>query len=374
MGLGREGNVQACSVAIAVLASACTDTIDGETPDSSRPPPADISLLRPHIEMGVEDGLQVCGWSLDYAERFIELYTRESLSGNIDVPVEYYYLNADTIHLPEICGSSSACARHGVVFAQSPVFTHEIVHAVRQLQHGGVSPGTQFFEEGIAQWHCPVGVSWDEKFSPLDLPSEVGKKMPAELYDPAAQLMSIVAAGESDDVAEALVDASAAIEVADDVELVVADVLGMSLSELSSLYDMYPNCSAGARARLLVECAEEPEVWREAPWSNAPYIVDAIGEFNCEDPRVIGPLEGRLWTFLVVEVATDGLYSLDIEEAGQGLQLTQCDQVCGSDIDLSWEAPREEDLMLSAGRYVARISREFGDERRVGFRLRGPLP
>lgn len=360
--------------AVPLLLASCASSPEDR---DHTPAPADVTYASDSIEFGALEWLEVCGASLDYLDRFIELYLAGSASGPISEPIEYYYVDAATIQRGEICGTSSeACARDGVVYAPSPINTHEVVHAVRQLQHGGRFPGARFFEEGIAQLHYPAEVGWSDAFSARDLPAILAAPLPRDLYDPAANLVGVVAHEESFAVAEALVDRSGDSQEGTDIDAIVQSVVGVDLAGLDAMVSAEPHCSAAARMRMLVECAAEPVAWAEAPWSDAPYIIHAVGSLACEDPRTIGPLEGRLWTFATIDIADAGAYDLDVEsEDGQRLELTACDEICGEDIDLRWEdARRQENVELAAGRIVVRLSRATGDTRGVAFQLRGPLP
>lgn len=357
------------------LVVACGDPGDEDASDVVEPAVAE-TLHGELVEMGVGEGLAVCGSSFEYVERFAMQYLVGSADGGIAEPIRYFYVDEDTVHRKDVCGASSrACTRSGVVYAQNPLHLHEMVHALRQLQFGTRgAPGELFFEEGLAQWHSPVAVGWDETFRPADLPHVMDATVPADLYDPAAHLTSVIADDTSFEELEAFVDASAAIEVGEDLEPILSDVLGNDLADLDALYSAQPDCSPGARSRMLVECAAEPLEWAEAPWSSAPYVIQAIGALTCGDPRVIGPLDDRLWVFYAIDVTDAGVYELEVSEPGERLQLTSCDTPCGADVDLQWDEPRRVEIELSPARYVARISRPVGDEGGVDFQLRGPLP
>ncbi|MBC8071632.1 MAG: hypothetical protein IAG13_25120 [Deltaproteobacteria bacterium] len=356
-----------------VFAAGCFDTYDGH---DLTPAPADLTYSSDALRYGAQAGFESCGWSLEYLERFIELYVAGSEDGDIEVPVEYYFVDSATIGREEVCGGGyRACARYGVVYADSPVHTHEVVHAIRHLQHGGTSPGADLLEEGIAQLHYPVAIGWDEDFRALDLPSILDAPIKAELYDSAANLLGVVAHERSFAVVEQLVDCSWTAAKAGEIEGLVEELVDVDLVGLDAMVSAYPRCSPAARMRMLVECAAEPVSWNEGPWATTPRVIHAIGSMACDDPRVLGPLDGRLWTFATIDVPTDGTYRLDVEsEEGQRLEMTSCDAICGEDIDLLWDAGRrEEELELSAGRAVVRLSRVLGDEREVSFRLYGPL-
>lgn len=344
------------------------------SPVDPTPAPAELSLFGEFVEMGVGDNLEVCGGSFEYANRFVELYLDGS-AHEFEGPIEYYYLDLETIQTPEICGPNrGGCARDGVVYAETPVHTHELVHAIRQRQPDA-RWGLSILEEGLAQRYLPVGFGWVDDFSPEDLPGYLSGRFPTELYDPAAQIVAVVGDAFSIRAAEDFVDATHGIEAPEDVDPVVRSSLGISLAELDGLYGTYPRCSPVARAQMLVDCAQEPLSWDESPGGD-PLVIGAIGHFTCDDSRVVGPLDERNWTSFVVDIPTDGIYHLSAQkltELEQRLQFVSCDAICGDDIDLEWDGGNAADISLPAGRYLARLGRREGDAAAIGFNLRGPI-
>lgn len=297
-------------LAVAALVCGCAPSVIVEHP----PPPAEISYEGERIRIGVEDGLEVCGSSFAYLERFIDIYLASSQDGELARPIEYYFVTPTTLQT-DLCLVSSSCARGGIAYATSALHTHEVVHAIRQLQVDRRRPGISLFEEGFAQWHYPLGFGQDPAFSIAKLPQDVARKTPGEWYDPAAHALSIAASEHDLAAVEELVDRSGEAATPAELDAVVDEVLGVDLAALAAEIDASPWCSAFARARLLVECAAEPLPWEEASWSRVPFMRDAV-PMHCDDPRVIGPLDGRVWVYETIDIPRDGRYELDAGSEG----------------------------------------------------------
>jgi len=341
-------------------------------PVDTTPEPVELTEFGAHVAMGIADGVSVCGRSSEYADQFVALYLESSADGPLSADIEYYVLTPEEVGSLQLCGpDSSACALDGVVYASSPVVLHELVHAARRLQPDA-RRGLGVLEEGIAQLHFTYEFSWDETFRPSRLPDFLDGERPSQLYDPAAQLLDIVARETDFATAEALVDASADAQDAESLAAIVEDVVGLDLATLDELYAETPRCSPTERSRMLVACAGEALPWQSG--AGAPYVEVAARPLACRDGDVFGPFDGRLWLEHAIEIQSDGAYELSVDVApGQRLQLVSCDHGCEGGVDVDWDdAARTQDIDMDAGRYVLRLSRALEDSNAVGVRLSSP--
>jgi hypothetical protein len=338
--------------------------------------PSGVELLleSPRLSFWGDPSLPICGGTLAYMDRFAERYLAESSDGGLSRPIVYSYLTSGMIETPELCGSSSACTRSGHVYADNSVHTHEMVHALRDLQ-SGASREVPFFEEGIAQLHYDVSVQWADEFSIADIPEHIDMPPSADLYDRAAHLLAYLADVSSWRVTEHLVDSAADMQDAAALDEVLMATVGIDAAELESDYSVYPRCSPLARARLLVECNEAPVPWTEAPWAATPFIVEGGADFDCSSPVAIGPRAGRFWRSYTVDVPHSGSYRLELDErTGMQIQIVVCDLACAGDPDSSHEGPNLDTVLsLSTGRHILRASRAMDDPGPIGFILKGPL-
>lgn len=345
------------------------------TPSMAPPMPTNISVEGAFVDVGIQDELPVCGRSLEAMERFIELYTGESIHGSPGEKIRYFYVSEELIRNQELCrDAASACAYDGVVYASSLNHTHELVHAVRQRQLGGL-PGMLFFEEGIAQAFFGFPISWQDEFTIYDTLDYIDDRPPAGLYERAGHLMSYIAEETSLAQMESFVDATATVVDEPGLDAVVRDVLGTDLATLDEVYsETYPRCSPLASARLPEECDGAPLEWSQFPGSSERFIVEGGLEFDCSHPDAIGPLDGRVWRHYLVEVEEEGSYEIRLNDrVGMTLDMVSCDVGCSSDVDFSTTSPvLQEELLLGPGRYIVRASRALGDTGAIGFTLTGP--
>lgn len=362
--------VLACTLAVVASCEAPADPYD------LAPTPAGVELLfeSPRLSFWQEPGLPVCGGTLAYMDRFAERYLAESSDGELSDPIVYFHLGADAIAAPELCGSASSCARSGHIYANNPVHTHEMVHALRDLQTGARRE-VELLEEGIAQLHYDVSVRWVDEFSVTDVLDHIDTPASPDLYDRVAHLLAYLAEESSWQATERFVDSAASMRDTASLDEALLASLGVDAAELDDDYSGYPRCSSLAVARLIVECSETPLAWTEAPWAATPFIIEGGSDFDCTASQAIGPRGGRFWRSYTVDVPQSGSYRLELDQrTGMRIQVVACDLACAGDPDSSHDGPNLDTLLsLSAGRHVFRASRALGDRGPVGFVLKGPL-
>lgn len=340
----------------------------------SVPHPTEITFEGDFVDAGAEDGVVVCGGSFEHVDRFVGAYLAASEGPVPQGRVRYHAITEETLRADSPCSDSSvACAAFGVVYAQSPAHLHEVVHAIRERQHGDPPPGMRFFEEGIAQLYLGLSSGWSDEFVVSDALEYANEYPPGGLYDRAGHLLAFVQeTGET--TAEVFVDGSAGVADAAGLGVLTEAQIGMDLSTLEAGYAAYPTCSSLAWAELPVECGGTPLAWVPEPEGAGSTAVFEMSDFRCSDPEVIGPLRDRIWTSATIDVDVGGLYEISREGVDESVQLVACDLGCRDDVDARVDAPNPDELVeLTPGRYVMRVETSVDAVGEVEVALRGPL-
>ncbi len=327
-----------------------------------------------HVSLWSEPELPLCTGTPEYLDNFVGAYLKESEDGDLAHRVSYFYLEPETLAPPELCGSASACTRSGHVYAANPTHTHELVHAIRDLQEGA-QRNADFFEEGLAQLHYDHSLGWDPNFAIADIPDHVRRNTPAQLYDRSAHLLSFLAIESSWSAMEHFVDSAGAIRDHAALDELLVATTNEGLDSTEDEYTAYPKCSLLAFSRLAAECDADPIAWQEADWAQTPYIIEGGGDFGCSSPDAVGPRRGRVWKNYTVDVPASGDYRLELDARdGMTIEVVSCGLGCGEDPDFVSADPNLEiTLSLARGRHVLRASRKLEEPGPIGFVLKGPL-
>lgn len=360
---------------MALAACAPNSELAGSSDTPPLPDPVEINAATTHIDWGIEDGLPVCGGTLEFVDRFVDAYLDVSGNGGLSDKIRYFYVSAETSDAEALCSSGrSACERRGTTYVKQPADLHEVVHAIRSLQ-ADARFGMRYFEEGWAQLHTASELTWTDDVRLADSVQYADDVPPGSLYDPSAHFLSMLVDLDSRRAAERFVDATADVASVDDLDSVSREVLGLGVGELEEAYADYPTCSKLAWSESLVACSQEPLSWTEAdPEFDSPRMLLAgNGEFGCSSEEAVGPSEGRVWVTYTFDVDTAGTYELLVsmeDMPGLRTEVVSCATACTEDPDFATDlAHVRADLELAPGRYVLRQSRPYAEPGSVGFLL-----
>lgn len=336
-----------------------------------RPPdPAPVVWEGEHLEFATHGSVDSCGGSLTFLDTFIGLAGAE-MGLSLDAPVRYYLLSGRELTDLDFCPPGTACVFERFVYTSNAVNTHEATHATRHIGLGSTLPGLSFFEEGIAELYDlqPLYVDAErDVHAGLQAAEGLRGRLPFEFYGVAGDFVRFL---EIEHGIEAVSDSLAAMRPLDNLEQLeplFVEHFDESLDSAIARYrEDYPVCSDFARARHVVECAQEPLSFVDGR-------IDVEYELSCEDPNVIGPIDGRMmrsFTFTLDEPERLFFFAPRPESPWElppcpspfEVEVIDCDRGCLSDVDL--HGPDEDDISplpnegddLPPGRYLVRLSR-----------------
>lgn len=363
----RHGRQRATTlVAIALCGSG------GACQEPAPPDPAPVVWEGERVEIAAHDELLACGGSFSYLDAFVAaLHDDMGLEWG-GTPVRYYMLSPDELAELGFCPSEARCIYEHRVYSDRALDLHELVHATRAEALGQPLPGITYFEEGLAVLYdteTRTEATSLDVYEGLESISDLNGYMSAGHYGVAGHFTRFLVDTYGMEDHAGFVEAQESVRTVADVEQTFEDVLGESLPSVVDEYRAeYPLCSDLARTRHLLECAQPPVV-PDAGSIRVEY------ELACDDPEVLGPVEGRMWRSFTIEVAEPGRvrFTNAIAPFDFQLEVVDCESGCLTDVDLAVESPGTifSNPELSPGRYLVRLSRSVDAPGRAGIDISG---
>jgi hypothetical protein len=249
------------------------------------------------------------------------------------------------------------------------VDTHELVHALRHDAVRYPLPGATFFEEGLAVLYQVSMETVDadrDVMAALRSVANLRDYMGFEYYGLAGHFTHFLAGEHGIEAVVAFVDDQAGARTIDDLDVLFTEHFGESLQAAVDRYrSEYPSCSHFARTRHAVECSQPPV----QPVDGA---IDISYELACDDPHVLGPIDGWMWRSFTFDVTRADRYELfNIAMPFDfTMEIVDCDRGClGIDGSTPGIGSIYTNPELEPGRYLVRLSRPVDSPGRVGVHI-----
>jgi hypothetical protein len=332
------------------------------------PDPAPVVWVGEHLELATNGDAVACGGSREYLDAFVGA-ALDDMGLAAQGPFRYYYLTDEELESLDSMGLAPPGARfaHGKwVYTNVAVDTHELVHAVR---HGAVShplPGVTFFEEGLAVLYQVEMEAVDAErdvMAALQSVPDLRDYIAGKHYGVAGHFTRFLVNEHGIEAVVAFVDDQGGARTIDDIDVLFTEHFGESLEAAVERYHSgYPSCSHLARTRHAVECSQPPV----QPVDGA---IDVSYELTCDDPDVLGPVDGWMWRSFTFDVTKAGRY--DLFNATMPfdfiMEMVDCDRGC---LGVDWRTSGGSFFTspeLEPGRYLVRLSRPVDSPGRVGI-------
>lgn len=297
----------------------------------------------------------VCAGTLPYMDRYLGLAAAVT-----DVEIGrsmYVHGSSDDRALCD----AVACYFEPVIYSQLAPHEHELVHAVR----GYAGHPLKFFEEGAAEMFGgdddllgsiePAQGDLREGFEA----GRPGVRLPMPWYPRAGTFSAYLHRYHGPAVTQALLHETTQASTADETIAVLEDATGMPFDELVADYEWTePECHEPKRYRYPLFPCDAPEAVR--PRCEGGIAVPIEESLRCDDPGVLGPRQGEIFSYVAFDVPADGDYTFVAEgrDGDEGwFEVKECQLGCSS----TWFAlPADGQgriVGLRAGRYALRMTR-----------------
>jgi hypothetical protein len=350
-------------------AAACCVLAVGCVEERTLPDPAPVVWVGERLELATNGEMMECGGNREYLDAFVGA-ALDDMGLETDTPIRYYLLTPEELREASdgwaLLGARFASRNHA--YTNVAVDTHELVHAIRHAAIGYPLPGVTFFEEGLAvmyqkDWES-LGSSRDV-MEALHATPGLREYMPFEHYGTAGHFTQFLSGEHGVEAVAAYVGDQAGARNVEDLEVLFADRFGEPLAVEAQRYrEEYPRCRHLARTRHVVECSQPPV-------QRGEHAINVSYELACDDPDVLGPVDGRMWRSFTFDITTAGGYSLmnGIMPFDFSIELVDCDRGClgiddWTDYGAFYWTPH-----LEPGRYLVRLSREIDSPGRVGVSI-----
>jgi hypothetical protein len=345
------------------LAACALGGVVGCAPEFDIPP---VVWRGEHYELATyEDVSTLCGGTLEYSDRVAGHLIQQVAVGEVSERLRLHWI-PDEDAFAEVCPSFGlGCAREEEPRAVSlwPMHQHELVHVLRGMRSRPVS-------EGVAEYFGddrPILVAGEVEPLYRD-----GGQPPGEDYGRVAHFVSYLIERFGQGTTLAF---EAATRDGDPYERVAAAALAELGVDLAVLMDDYvrdyPDCILYHFRDNAIDCETNVRVLDPTP--------DAVFEedvsLDCGDPTVLGPREGKKWTYLTFEVLEPSYYVLSIFNRpgtpSDRIRISRCGGSCYDEADTvrtSATNLQQAGACWSPGRYVVRL--ETGEDEHGDFLVR----
>ncbi len=316
-----------------------------------------ITWVGDHLEYAPQEGAdEPCAGTLPYMDRYLEL-AAEAMGVELDERVVFVQGSDEA---ETLCDNERAygCSFEEGLYARASPQEHELVHGARWVTYG---PSHSFFEEGTAEafgddMHAP---SRAEAHGDLmeGINSGENRKIPIEWYPRAGHFAAFLHDRYGPEVTTALLQqTNQRSTTARTIEAIV-ETTGVPWEEIREDYEREPTCSQSQYRYPLAACAQ-PVALR----GRCNETVKLAQTVDCNDPNTLGPREGGIWTYILLEVEQDGEYevnAVDPEHSYLALELKECALGCGSVFhdQLRGFGGYGIPVYLHAGRYALKLLR-----------------
>lgn len=300
------------------------------------------------FEVWASDGLQACGGTYDYMERWLAAFRERVGDHGNPARHTFYWVGPADFEL-ELCTTGVACSypSANVIYSTIIPAEHEIVHAELDAQPPSV------LVEGAAEVFGSIASPMTISTMSID-PLLVEEQIPGVGYQTAGRFSRFIIERHGIDayfaLYEALDGASGRKAFAEAVE----DTLGVGLTELEEGFEDTTPCSVAHWRYFDYECSTLPLT----PWESPTRWSDDI-DLSCAADDVIGPRRGLVWTLRAFEVEHEGAYELTVESPDESAQvaIVPCATSCYDDAATSGShatslvARSKTSVYLTAGRH-----------------------
>ncbi len=311
------------------------------------PPP--VVFTGRNLEIGVADGLEVCGGTFRYMDDHVD-----ALWGALHLPrsggrFRFSYVGLAELEAHAPC-KGQACATPDHVYSSIIPWNHEHVHVVRQQAFGSPLPLPSVFEEGLAEVYGDgrmLGTPDVTLTELLDEPRISG----SDAYLRAGHAVNVLLERKGIDVFNTLSEAAPG----QGVEAAFVAAYGQTLEAFVAEYEREPQCQQVRWRRPLLECSARPE-----PWVGGEVRIEGVLE--CGGLGTVGPRSERMWTYRTLEIEDTGSYALSTSLGAEDdavVRLVECDAGCGDATIVEVAGLRP--AWLEAGRYYVLFERGVGD-------------
>lgn len=346
--------MRVAAILIVVFAWACSPADDSDLPP--------VVWSGEHLDYAPQEHAPpVCRGTLPYMDRYM------ALAGDamgIDVGRSTYVLGSDED--PALCPAIGCLHAGTIIYSRRAPHEHELIHAVRAFEGFGYG----FFEEGAAEAfggdddmnpdRVAAGGSLTEGLAACE-----GVPLPDRWYPRAGHFFAYLQRYHGTDATTGLLTETTYASTSDDAIAALERVTGMEYADLLDDYaEADPFCDKPQWYRYPLFPCDAPEALR--PRCNGDAAIEIEVPLSCDDPSVLGPREGEVFSYVAVDIPADGYYTITAAPRDAGfrgrVELKQCELGCSSrsavfpynDLALDWYMP--------AGRYSVRFTRDAENE------------
>ena len=328
----------------------------------------------PLVRLHATDERDVCNGTGPSMEAMLSFLARETELGDLDQPVEVYFMSEEQV--TEACGLGFdgvyACAfvtEPNPLVASSYLPTeHELVHAYLSLKQETPAYRHAFLEEGFASIYGRDGPP-SEPTTPLSEGLSFARSLPLDHYPRAAHFMDFIVDEYGPAATARMLLASTDARGTDDLDSLFIDTLGTPLDEILELYEQESVSCSSAGWQRGYNCESAPEAWH----FSGTLRLD-IGQ-PCSSPTVLGSSSGPTLQRFPLSFPEPTTVSIQmdtpVEQQHPKVRLTKCGS-CGDefsfDHDLS-EGPLFG-LQLEPGTYILRTLYSSGPPESGVLKLR----
>lgn len=307
----------------------------------------EVSWSSEDFAFATEDISPLCGGTLDYQQRFVDL--AQEIFGQPASGRKFVFYNLFEDELVQFCPPEfTGCYREGSIFSTIIPDHHEVTHAVVDLAIGRPHP---FFSEGIAEvFRDRAGGARSPGMMTVEEGLEfdgVHAALPSQLYARAGHFMSYVVTVHGQDATLELLRRARPGDSVDELHDDLEAALGLEFVELMADYASYSDCSSAEYRWPITECTGSPLLAKHGVWN-------IVEDLDCERSDVIGPRVGEQWTVRTIDVPAPGKYRMTVtasERAGALVELGHCSPGCAVDKGIELAANTQSSIDLRAGRY-----------------------
>lgn len=345
----------ALALAGAAALAGCADTVEYEGK---------------YLRIIADADLPMCGGTVAYMDDF---YARLATTFGAPLPSEpeirYRWMRGEDLVTRGLCADRNGCAHWSLrhIYIDEPASGHELVHIAAGIAFGNADP---FFNEGLAV----AFEGYERRSAPTDEPAKTplftairarNVVLPSEHYELAGAFTHYL--GERYGLARLFEfhRATAPFDTLARTQAKFAETFGERMQDVAADFDREGRGCPPASARFKQQECSAPVLDWDGERLAAHFTVD------CEDPEVVGPIEGRrarLSRTLVVD--RPGAYRVELRTEGPArARLLGCGS-CEDAVEVELDANVPLQLVeLPAGRYALMVSSSVDAPAGVGVQM-----
>lgn len=345
-------------------------------PPEPYPDAREIQWEGQYLDFAADESMTVCGGTREYLDD--QLGRLGAISGLDMDRVRYFVIPADEVQ--ERClrrdgGTSWGCAGARKVFTHQAAHVHELVHAVKHAQEGFPAQSSSLFEEGLANAYAKPEDDFPGYLS-SDLETFLGSRpegiVGGQLSVVSSYYVSALSEAFGDRRTWNFVTDTERIKDNDSVRTIFEDHFSASFDDFNARFLENDQCSRWANARHLLECEQDGPDLTVDNGEIEILATSADGQITCDDPEVLGPRNGLMWTTRTLDVPEpiEAAFSFAFEEHDgwadpiderSQIHIIRCNDRCGLDYYTNKGDPGLGLQEWEAGRYLVRFVRAIDD-------------